>query len=73
MRSAGTSKGGTALYYNHPDYTRLVTRERVEERLQEAETDRLARETRAAAGHHRRKLQMVTIPRRALLLARRAL
>jgi hypothetical protein len=73
MRSAGTSKGGTALYYNHPDYTRLVTRERVEEWRHEAEKERLARETRAAAGHHRRKLQMMTSPRRALLRARRAL
>jgi hypothetical protein len=72
MRSHGKREGGTALYYNHPDYTRLVTRERVEERLHEAETDRLARETRAAAGLHRSTLQIVTSPRRALLRALRA-
>ena len=73
MGSAGTSKGGTALYYNHPDYARLVTRELVEERRHEAEKERLAGDTRAIGGLHRRKLHMMTSPRRVLLRARRAL
>ncbi len=43
-----------AVYYNDQDFARLVTRERLEQRLREAEATRLAREIRGTAPRRRR-------------------
>jgi hypothetical protein len=42
------------VYYNDQDFARLVTRERLEQRIREAEAARLAREIRGTAPRRRR-------------------
>jgi hypothetical protein len=48
----------TTVYYNDPDVMRLLARERIEQRLAEADAARLAREVRGITAARPRRLRI---------------